>query len=253
MMADGAELFVICKSCGSEVSPYITECPYCGGRLRKRAPKLDRDGGARTRTRRGPAKRTRRAPRAQASRRARASRPYATALLLLAAGALEVAIEAGIVSPADVGLVGPLGGEPWRLVTAPFAYLGTGYLLVSLGTIALFGGLLERRRGALLPVLVFGAGAVAGTSLVAAVEDVPFALGGNGAALALLAAWAVPILLARRRGEEDEADLLGAAVIAGALLAMPLVAGEANALSGLGGALAGLLIGLPLSRLADSD
>ena len=35
---------MICKSCGSEVSPYITECPYCGNRLRKRAPKLDRDG-----------------------------------------------------------------------------------------------------------------------------------------------------------------------------------------------------------------
>src|ERR1700734_3844353 len=39
----GPDLFVICKSCGSEVSPYITECPYCGNRLRKRAPKLDRD------------------------------------------------------------------------------------------------------------------------------------------------------------------------------------------------------------------
>jgi len=39
----GQDLFVVCKSCGSEVSPYITECPYCGNRLRKRAPKLDRD------------------------------------------------------------------------------------------------------------------------------------------------------------------------------------------------------------------
>src|SRR5207248_8610004 len=42
--AGGPDLFVICKSCGSEVSPYITECPYCGNRLRKRAPKLDREG-----------------------------------------------------------------------------------------------------------------------------------------------------------------------------------------------------------------
>jgi len=24
------ELSVICKNCGSEVSPYVTECPYCG-------------------------------------------------------------------------------------------------------------------------------------------------------------------------------------------------------------------------------
>src|SRR5829696_5576930 len=39
------DLFVVCKKCGSEVSPYITECPYCGTRLRKRAPKIDRRGG----------------------------------------------------------------------------------------------------------------------------------------------------------------------------------------------------------------
>ena len=38
------ELSVVCKSCGSEVSPYVTECPYCGTRLRKRAPKLERVG-----------------------------------------------------------------------------------------------------------------------------------------------------------------------------------------------------------------
>ena len=38
------ELSVICKNCGSEVSPYVTECPYCGTRLRKRAPKLERRG-----------------------------------------------------------------------------------------------------------------------------------------------------------------------------------------------------------------
>ena len=38
------DLFVVCKNCGSEVSPYITECPYCGTRLRKRAPKLERRG-----------------------------------------------------------------------------------------------------------------------------------------------------------------------------------------------------------------
>src|ERR1700674_88612 len=48
-MSSGADLFVVCRQCGSEVSPYITECPYCGHRLRRRAPKLPRasrtDGG----------------------------------------------------------------------------------------------------------------------------------------------------------------------------------------------------------------
>src|SRR6478672_4735186 len=43
-MASGPDLFVVCKNCGAEVSPYITECPYCGTRLRKRAPKIERDG-----------------------------------------------------------------------------------------------------------------------------------------------------------------------------------------------------------------
>src|ERR1700734_2016716 len=39
-MTSGADLFVVCKQCGSEGSPYVTECPYCGTRLRRRAPKL---------------------------------------------------------------------------------------------------------------------------------------------------------------------------------------------------------------------
>src|SRR3954453_11132203 len=41
-MAGTPDLFVVCKNCRAEVSPYITECPYCGHRLRKRAPKLDK-------------------------------------------------------------------------------------------------------------------------------------------------------------------------------------------------------------------
>src|SRR3954470_12851773 len=41
-MAGTPDLFVVCKNGRAEVSPYITECPYCGHRLRKRAPKLDK-------------------------------------------------------------------------------------------------------------------------------------------------------------------------------------------------------------------
>src|SRR3954454_21016410 len=41
-MAGTPDLFVVCKNCRAEVSPYITECPYCGHRLRKRAPKLEK-------------------------------------------------------------------------------------------------------------------------------------------------------------------------------------------------------------------
>ena len=35
MTMSETELSVICKNCGEEVSPYVTECPYCGTRLRK--------------------------------------------------------------------------------------------------------------------------------------------------------------------------------------------------------------------------
>ena len=41
------DLFVVCKNCGSEVSPYVTECPYCGQRVRKRAPKIERGEASR--------------------------------------------------------------------------------------------------------------------------------------------------------------------------------------------------------------
>src|SRR5690349_3813297 len=49
------DLFVVCKNCQAEVSPYITECPYCGTRLRKRAPKIERpDAPAAKPSKRGP-------------------------------------------------------------------------------------------------------------------------------------------------------------------------------------------------------
>src|SRR5438874_2651464 len=60
-MSSSADLFVVCKQCGSEVSPYITECPYCGHRLRRRAPKLPREHVL-NRSRRGLLGRLRRPP-----------------------------------------------------------------------------------------------------------------------------------------------------------------------------------------------
>ena len=72
---------MVCKSCGSEVSPYVTECPYCGARLRKRAPKLQRQGE-------GLEPRARRRRRIQFARprlgALDASRPYATVAVIAA-------------------------------------------------------------------------------------------------------------------------------------------------------------------------
>ena len=64
---------VVCKSCGSEVSPYVTECPYCGTRLRKRAPKLERHGDEFT-----PRERRRRLRAPRLPRIAVTERPYVT-------------------------------------------------------------------------------------------------------------------------------------------------------------------------------
>ena len=61
-MSSSADLFVVCRTCGSEVSTYVTECPYCGNRMRKRAPKLARPGEP-ERRRRAPRMRHRGRPR----------------------------------------------------------------------------------------------------------------------------------------------------------------------------------------------
>ncbi len=248
-MSSGADLFVVCKSCGSEVSPYITECPYCGSRLRKRAPKLDK--GGQPRERRG----LRRAPRPSLSPLKPGEmpgirleqRPWATLGLVLASVLASVVLQSNWSRAGDLLLVGPLDGDWWRLATTSFVYDNTGYALVALLTIALFGWLLERRHGHVVPVLVFLLCGAAGMGLEVAIESFPVAAGGNAAGLGLLCAWAVPDLLARRRGSETDSDLLGALVIALVLLAIPLAAAEASWVAAAGGAAAGLLLGLFLN------
>jgi membrane associated rhomboid family serine protease len=254
-MASGPDLFVVCKSCGSEVSPYITECPYCGTRLRKRAPKLEKGGVPKA-----PKGARRKAPKPSLGRlrpneipgiRADLSlRPYATMALVLAAVLVTVGARSGIYSAGDLALTTftPLDLDYWKLVTTTFVYGSTGYELVALVSIGLFGWLLERRHGLWAPLLVYVAGAAAGSALAVATESQALVLGGNSAALALLAAWAVPDLLARRRKLETDSDLLGALAFAVVLLALPIATAEAHALAGIGGALTGLVLGLPLAR-----
>jgi hypothetical protein len=57
-------------------------------------------------------------------------------------------------------------------------------------------------------------------------------------------------VLARRRGQDDdEADLLGTAVIAAVVFLLPVVSYFTSIVAGITGALVGLLAGLLLSRL----
>src|ERR1700744_5082293 len=200
MSTGGPDLFVICKSCGSEVSPYITECPYCGNRLRKRAPKLDRD-------QRPAEKRSRRSKRPPAPLLSRLRpgeipgirgdrRPYATLALVVAGlvGCLLWRTDLG-GQGSNLIIAGTPTGQWWRLVTAAFAYDNTGYAFIVLGAIALFGGRLGRRHGPLVPLALFAIGGIGGLAATVAVQSSAVVLGAGGAGLAMVCALGVPDLV----------------------------------------------------------
>jgi membrane associated rhomboid family serine protease len=252
------DLFVVCRNCGSEVSPYVTECPYCGQRVRKRAPKLDRSGGEPQ-----PKKRRRRRPTLPRLRAeeiagiAPDTRPYATFGLILV-GILSILVfRAGDpADPIDLGYLGVPGAEqPWRFFAAPFLFADqVGYAFVALVAVGIFGTLLERRFGPLPVVAVFVLSGAAGMALTALLETPPLftdsqqfvAFGANGSALGLLCAWLVDDRLAARRADERDNDLLGVYVIAIVLVLLSLAEETANIGAAVGGGLTGALLGLTL-------
>jgi membrane associated rhomboid family serine protease len=247
------DLFVVCKNCGSEVSPYITECPYCGQRIRKRAPKIDRSGGEAQPKRRRRAK----LPRLRAEEIAGIApdtRPYATLAVLV------VCVAALLVYAADPGfdpgyILIPAQDEVWRWFVAPFLHGDQlGYAFVALVPVAIFGTLLERRFGPLVPVAIFVLAGAAGAGLAVTLETPPLledfplypVFGANGAALGMLCAWLVDDRMAARRGQDRENDLLGVYVIAIVLVLLSLTTEEANIAAAVGGAAVGALLGLVL-------
>lgn len=246
------ELSVICKNCGSEVSPYVTECPYCGARLRKRAPKLERRGdGLEPKPRRGPASRL---LRIKLPSRAVANRPYATLAVILGSALLLFAEQASGDSLITFGgLVVPFDDEWWRVLTAPFAYADVGYLFVVAIALAIFGIGLENRLGsgptAVLLLACGSLGALAASGIASAQGDVTVIAGGNGMALGAVAAW-----FAIRRAEAHHAidqdyDWIGVAVAAAVLLALPVFESTADAFAGLAGGAVGCLAGFLASAL----
>lgn len=252
MSAGGPDLFVVCKSCGSEVSSYITECPYCGNRLRKRAPKLDREGrvAEKRRTRRTPPPLLTRLRRDEIPGIRPDTRPYATIALVLAGLAGSLLWRTSLGAQNQLEVLGKPGNHWWRLITAAFTYNNTGYAFITLAAIGLFGWLIERRHGPLAVLGLFFIGGVGGIAATAAFYDVPVVMGANGAALALLCAWVTPDLLALLRGGEVDADLLGAAAIALAVALMPLAVVQSSWIAAGVGAVAGFAVGLPLARMA---
>lgn len=256
-MAPANDLFVVCKKCGSEVSPYITECPYCGERLRKRAPKIERDehGDGQPKVRRKAPKPTLPKMRSGEIPGIRADddrRPYVT-IVLLVLGALG-ALVLPFVAYADIAVTGSfhLADDAPFILTSPFLYANTWYQVACLVAIGVFGMLLERRHGPWVVALLWVLCAWGATFVASQADDLPFVLGANGAALGFLAAWALPVVLARRQGDpdDDDADLLGVLVIGIVVAAMPLAVDGASAVAGTVGGLAGLLVGAVLSRLS---
>jgi membrane associated rhomboid family serine protease len=248
-VSGGPDLFVICKSCGSEVSPYITECPYCGTRLRKRAPKLDRAGRVGERiSRRPPSPTLPRLRRGEIPGIRHDLHPYATILLVGLGLAGALLWRTHLVNLGHLAAQGSLRNDWWRLFTAPFTYDNTGYAFVALAITALYGTLLERRHGPMPVIALFLLGGVGGTAIsVEASSHV--VLGANGGALALLTAWAMQDLLALRSRHEIDGDLLGTAVLGAVMALMPLAAVDASWLSDCAGLLAGVIVGYPLARI----
>lgn len=248
------ELSVICKNCGSEVSPYVTECPYCGARLRKRAPKLERRGDGLEAKQ--PRRRRRLLPRLGRPRIA-SERPYATLAAIVGPALLLLVQKATGEGVASLGaVVVPLDGDWWRYLTAPFVYADVGYLFVVAVGLAIFATGLERRLGTVPTALLLIACGSLATLAAAGVADargeVAVIAGGNGMALGAVAAW-----FAVRRSEAHEAieedyDAVGVAVAAAVLLALPIFVESADVFAGLAGGAVGALAGLAASVLRPS-
>jgi membrane associated rhomboid family serine protease len=252
-MAGTPDLFVVCKKCGSEVSPYITECPYCGTRLRKRAPKIDRRSGDAT------PRQQRRVPRPTLTplrsgeipgiRGDGFGRPYATIVLL--ALSLFGYLATVWVAQVDVALVS-FSVNVWQWAVAPFLYYNSWYQLAVLLALGIYGWRLELRHGPVLVVALFLACGIGGNAIAVAVGPDAFVLGAPGAALGMLAAWAMPDLVRARNDVEHDGDLLGTAVIAAVVLLMPAVTPAANIVATVSGGVLGALAGLMLLRVSDT-
>jgi len=264
-MARGADLFVVCKNCGSEVSPYVTECPYCGQRVRKRAPKIERGGPKaapepkRSRRRARSAGRTRfERPRLPTSAAALTTRPVATISLVALMFLTYLVFFAGAFNWWDAIIIGKVDGDWWKLLTANFLHVdgggssvfaGGAYQFATVAAVGIYGTLLERRHGPFVVLAIALVAGVGGMLIADVIDPTPLAGGANGMGLGLLAAWAVPDLLAWRANRDYDGDLLATAVIAAVLLAMSLAVDTANIYAALAGGLIGLAAGVPLARV----
>jgi membrane associated rhomboid family serine protease len=244
------------------VSPYVTECPYCGARLRRRAPKLERQGdelrvreSLRARRRRILRERRAKGGRARPRIAVAADRPYVTIAAIVAPAVLVVVQRAGDYAWFQLGAIDyPSMGGAWRYLAAPFVYDHLGYLFVVGFALALFGPGLERRLGAPLTALLFVAcgtlGMVAAVGIDKALSDGTLvAAGGNGVALGAIAAWMMLRRAESLRDPGEELDQIGFVVAASVVLLLPVFEDLASPWAGVVGGFVGLLVGALGARL----
>lgn len=247
------ELQVVCRECGSEVSPYVTECPFCGTRVRKRAPKLrhyedhfEPKPTARARLRR-------RLPSIRPGRPSLgadvAGGLTVPAAVIGASACLTLARVAGDLSLLQVGAIsGDVGSEWWRFLTAPFAYDNVGYLFVVAVALTIFGSGLQRALGRFATVvLILGCGslgALAGYGMADVLGlDNPLIAGGNGMALGVVSAWVFIRRGEAKVGGADPPDWIGAGIAGVVILLLPAVESSADLLTGVSGGLIGCVLG----------
>lgn len=137
-------------------------------------------------------------------------------------------------------------GESWRLVTAIFLHGGLLHLGFNLVALIDFGGVLERRFGALRVLAVFLASGMAGFLASTAWHPDDVSIGASGAIFGLLGWWA---MAAWKLGEflpatERRRRLLTLLTVVGVALGLGFVIPGIDNAAHLGGLLTGLALGL---------
>lgn len=251
-------LFVVCNNCGSEVSPYVTECPYCGFRVRKRAPDLKKQRqreqaeAAKTERQRKHTKRLLtgggRAP--TPGYLSSGWPPIAISVLVTLSVIASIAARVRGFPYADLVYTTSLIDNWWELFTAPLVHMGITYGAICLTAAAVFGAGLERRFGAMTLVAMWLACGAAGVGLEHLVAPVPLTNGAIGIAAGLMTAWLTFVLLREDLRDHDTYALVATSVV---LLAMPLATDEASVWTIIGGVACGAVCGLVLGHFRDAD
>lgn len=249
------ELFVICNNCGSECSPYVTECPYCGHRLRKRAPDLKK---AKLREEKDEKRAQKKRDKLRAAYEGggepspgsylsnKSNLPIATIVLVVAS--VVISLIAGVDSWVALNLVflGDLPGHMWQLLTAPMVQGGMGYGFVCLTGATLFGSGIEARFGPIALVLSWAVCGACGVLFEYLIAPVPFTNGAFAVAVGLMTAWLIVVVT---REDLRDYDGIGLGAVGAVLLALPIVTNEASVWTLVGGLIGGMLVGAVLMRL----